>query len=72
MYFRPSGGGIGFFGERYDLGRFTPGDENMIYKDGRSRLACVGVAAREIVPPEAAVQRLLEIPWWWEGVPSFV
>jgi hypothetical protein len=27
MYFRPSGGGIGFFGERYDLGRFTPGDD---------------------------------------------
>ncbi|MDD2764868.1 MAG: hypothetical protein PHE83_12945 [Opitutaceae bacterium] len=27
LYHRPSGGGVGFFGERYDLGRFTPGDD---------------------------------------------
>lgn len=27
IYRRPSGGGVGFFGERYDLGRFTPGDD---------------------------------------------
>jgi hypothetical protein len=27
LYDRPSGGGVGFFGERYDLGRFTPGDD---------------------------------------------
>jgi len=27
LYRRPSGGGRGFFGERYDLGRFTPGDD---------------------------------------------
>jgi hypothetical protein len=27
IYRRPSGGGTGFFGERYDLGRFTPGDD---------------------------------------------
>ncbi len=27
MYHRPSGGGPGFFGERYDLGKFTPGDD---------------------------------------------
>jgi hypothetical protein len=27
IYRRPSGGGPGFFGERYDLGKFTPGDD---------------------------------------------
>ena len=27
LYRRPSGGGVGFFGERYDLGKFTPGDD---------------------------------------------
>jgi len=27
LYHRPSGGGPGFFGERYDMGRFTPGDD---------------------------------------------
>ena len=27
LYHRPSGGGPGFFGERYDLGLFTPGDD---------------------------------------------
>ena len=27
IYRRPSGGGAGFFGERYGLGRFTPGDD---------------------------------------------
>ena len=27
LYDRPSGGGVGFFGERYNLGRFTPGDD---------------------------------------------
>lgn len=27
IYHRPSGGGPGFFGERYDLGKFTPGDD---------------------------------------------
>jgi len=27
LYDSPSGGGRGFFGERYDLGRFTPGED---------------------------------------------
>ena len=27
LYHHPSGGGPGFFGERYDLGRFTPGED---------------------------------------------